>query len=89
MAPTSGRRYRLRLRNASDDIHPMHLHRSRFELTRIAGAPTAGVLKDVVMLGGYQTMEVDFTAAQPGLTLLHCHMQLHMDYGFMGLFQTS
>ena len=67
----------------------MHLHRSRFELTRIAGAPTAGVLKDVVMLGGYQTMEVDFTAAQPGLTLLHCHMQLHMDYGFMGLFQTS
>jgi FtsP/CotA-like multicopper oxidase with cupredoxin domain len=84
-----GRRYRLRMRNASDDIHPMHLHRSRFELTRIAGAPTAGVLKDVVMLGGYQTMEVDFTANQQGLALFHCHMQLHMDYGFMALFQTT
>jgi FtsP/CotA-like multicopper oxidase with cupredoxin domain len=83
-----GRRYRLRLRNASDDIHPIHLHRSRFELTRIAGAPTGGVLKDVVMLGGYQIMELDFTADQPGLTLFHCHAQLHMDYGFMSLFET-
>ena len=84
-----GRRYRLRMSNASDDIHPMHLHRSRFELTRIAGEPTAGVLKDVVMLGGYQTMDVDFTAEQPGLLLLHCHMQLHMDYGFMALFHCT
>lgn len=81
-----GRRYRLRMRNASDDIHPMHLHRHSFELTRIAGKPTAGVIKDVAMLGGYQEMEVDFTADQPGLTLFHCHMQLHMDYGFMALF---
>ena len=84
-----GRRYRLRMRNASDDIHPMHLHRHTFELTRIGGAPTAGVRKDVAMLGGYQTMDVDFTADQPGLTLFHCHMQLHMDFGFMGLFETS
>lgn len=84
-----GRRYRLRLRNASDDIHPIHLHRNRFELTRSAGARTAGVLKDVVMLGGYQTLEFDFEADQPGLTLFHCHSQLHMDYGFMCLFETT
>jgi len=81
-----GQRYRVRLRNASDDIHPIHLHRHSFELTRIAGAPTAGVLKDVVMLGGYQEMELDFTADNPGLTLFHCHQQLHMDFGFMTLF---
>ena len=47
-----GKRYRIRMRNASDDIHPIHLHRHSFELTRIAGQPTSGVLKDVVMLGG-------------------------------------
>jgi FtsP/CotA-like multicopper oxidase with cupredoxin domain len=29
---------------------------------------------------------VDFVAHNPGLTLFHCHMQLHMDFGFMGLF---
>jgi FtsP/CotA-like multicopper oxidase with cupredoxin domain len=84
-----GKRYRLRLHNASDDIHPMHLHRHSFEITSIAGEATAGVRKDVAMLGGYQTMEVDFTADQPGLSLLHCHMQLHMDYGFMALFDCA
>jgi FtsP/CotA-like multicopper oxidase with cupredoxin domain len=81
-----GGRYRLHMRNASDDIHPVHLHRHSFELTSIAGKPTAGVLKDVIMLGGYQEMDVDFTADNPGLTLFHCHQQLHMDFGFMALF---
>ncbi len=81
-----GRRYRLRMKNASDDIHPVHLHRHSFELTRIAGQPTSGVMKDVMMLGGYQEAEVDFVADNPGMTLFHCHQQLHMDFGFMSLF---
>ena len=80
-----GRRYRLRMRNASDDIHPVHLHRHSFELTNIAGKPVAGIMKDVVMVGGYQEVSVDFTADNPGLTLFHCHQQLHMDFGFMAL----
>ncbi|MEI9988924.1 MAG: multicopper oxidase domain-containing protein [Rhizomicrobium sp.] len=84
-----GRRYRLRLRNATDDIHPLHLHRHAFELTSIAGFPTAGVMKDVVMIGGFQEMTVDFVADQPGLSLFHCHMQQHMDYGFMALFSCA
>ena len=81
-----GRRYRLKFRNASDDIHPLHLHRHSFELTRIGGRLTAGVIKDVVMLGGFQELEFDFVADNPGLTLFHCHQQLHMDFGFMALF---
>jgi FtsP/CotA-like multicopper oxidase with cupredoxin domain len=84
-----GRRYRLRMRNASDDIHPMHLHRHTFEVTRIGGKATSGVHKDVVMLGGFQEAEIDFTADQPGLSLFHCHQQLHMDFGFMALFECS
>jgi FtsP/CotA-like multicopper oxidase with cupredoxin domain len=81
-----GRRYRLRMRNASDDIHPIHLHRHIFELIRVAGKATSGVRKDVVMVNGYQEVDVDFTANNPGLTLFHCHQQLHMDFGFMALF---
>ena len=61
-----GRRYRLKFRNASDDMHPLHLHRHSFELTRVAGKPTSGVIKDVVMLGGFQELEVDFVADNPG-----------------------
>lgn len=82
----NGHRYRLKFRNASDDIHPLHLHRHSFELTRIGGKSTAGVIKDVVMLGGFQELEFDFVADNPGLTLFHCHQQLHMDFGFMALF---
>jgi len=81
-----GKRYRVHMRNASDDIHPIHLHRHSFELTKIAGNPLAGVMKDVVMVGGYQEVEIGFTADNPGLTLFHCHQQLHMDFGFMTLF---
>jgi FtsP/CotA-like multicopper oxidase with cupredoxin domain len=81
-----GRRYRIHMRNASDDIHPIHLHRHSFELTRLAGKATSGILKDVVMLGGYQEAEIDFVANNPGPTLFHCHQQLHMDFGFMTLF---
>ena len=81
-----GKRYRLHMRNASDDIHPLHLHRHSFELTKVDNKPTAGIIKDVVMLGGFQEMDVDFTANNPGLSLFHCHMQLHMDFGFMALF---
>jgi FtsP/CotA-like multicopper oxidase with cupredoxin domain len=86
---THGKRYRLRFRNATDDIHPMHLHRHTFEITHVAGTVTAGIPKDVAMLGGYQTMDVDFLADQPGLSLLHCHEKLHMDFGFMTLLRCS
>ncbi|HYV73535.1 MAG TPA: multicopper oxidase domain-containing protein [Candidatus Binatia bacterium] len=81
-----GKRYRIRMRNASDDIHPIHLHRHSFELANVAGQATAGIMKDVVMVGGYEQVEVDFRADNPGLTLFHCHQQLHMDFGFMTLF---
>jgi FtsP/CotA-like multicopper oxidase with cupredoxin domain len=86
---THGRRYRLRLRNGTDDIHPIHLHRHSFEITSIAGMPTAGVIKDVAMLGSFQEMTIDFTADQPGPSLFHCHMQNHMDSGFMALFECT
>jgi FtsP/CotA-like multicopper oxidase with cupredoxin domain len=91
MAPAShhlreGKRYRLKMRNASDDIHPVHLHRHTFEVTRYAGQAMSGLMKDVVMVGGYQEVEIDFVANNPGATLFHCHQQLHMDFGFMTLF---
>jgi FtsP/CotA-like multicopper oxidase with cupredoxin domain len=83
---SEGRRYRLKFRNGSDDVHPLHLHRHSFELTRVAGKATSGIVKDVVNLGAFQELEVDFVADNPGRTLFHCHQQMHMDFGFMALF---
>ena len=48
-----------------------------------------GVMKDVAMIGAYQEMTIDFVADQPGPSLFHCHMQQHMDFGFMMLFDCS
>jgi len=81
-----GRRYRLVFDNQTDDAHPVHLHRNSFELTDVWGKPTAGVMKDVVLVKGFRKIAVDVTPAMDGLTLFHCHQQLHMDYGFKLLF---
>ncbi len=81
-----GKRYRLIFDNQTDDAHPIHLHRNSFELTKVYGKPTAGILKDVVLVRGFGQIEVDVTPAMDGLTLFHCHQQLHMDYGFKVLF---
>jgi FtsP/CotA-like multicopper oxidase with cupredoxin domain len=80
-----GKRYRLIFRNDSGDMHPMHLHRHSFELVRFAGRPTSGLIKDVVNVPRRQSAEVDFVASNPSLSLLHCHMQEHQDFGFMTL----
>ena len=63
-----------------------YLHRYSFELASLAGTPTARVMKDVFMLVCYQEAQVDFVADNPRLTVFHCHQQLHMDFGFMTLF---
>jgi len=78
-----GRRYRMLFRNASGDQHPMHLHRHSFEVTMVGEQAMSGLMKDVVNVMPLQTVAVDFVADNPGDSLLHCHQQLHMDYGFM------
>ncbi|MBZ5507853.1 MAG: multicopper oxidase domain-containing protein [Acidobacteriia bacterium] len=80
-----GKRYRMVFRNESGDTHPLHLHRHTFEITNFAGKLMGGVHKDVVLVNPFSTAEIDFVANNPGLTLFHCHAQLHMDFGFMNL----
>jgi FtsP/CotA-like multicopper oxidase with cupredoxin domain len=81
----AGERYRLRLQNRSKDDHPIHLHRHRFELAQMPGTPVMprGIVKDTVLVEANTEVCVDFTADNPGDTLLHCHQQDHMDRGFM------
>jgi FtsP/CotA-like multicopper oxidase with cupredoxin domain len=84
-----GKRYRLLIDNQTDDPHPVHLHRNSFELTNVYGKPTSGVMKDVVLVKGFRKIAVDFTPSMEGLTLFHCHQQLHMDYGLKTLFNVT
>ena len=82
-----GRRYRLVFHNRSDDSHPVHMHRHLFELVEVNGKPTGGIMKDTVIVPAFGRATVDLVADQPGLTLFHCHIQQHMDFGFMALFR--
>ena len=92
-----GQRYRLQFINRSLDDHPLHLHRHSFELLTLdtplkpdRNRPTQtvsvrGIHKDVVLVRSGTQAEVEFTANNPGNTLMHCHQQNHMDLGFMTL----
>lgn len=80
-----GKRYRLLFHNLSGDQHPMHLHRHSFEVVDIDGRPMSGLIKDTVNVMPYQRIAVDFVADNPGDSIYHCHMQLHMDHGFLGM----
>ncbi len=82
-----GRRYRLVFHNRSDDSHPLHMHRHLFELVELNGKLTGGVKKDTVVVPAFGRATVDLIADQPGLTLFHCHIQQHMDFGFKALFR--
>lgn len=66
--------------------HPIHLHRQRFEITNMGGKATLGIVKEVIMPGGYHEMDFDFKAGNPGLSLPHCPMRLQRNFGFMALF---
>jgi len=87
IALQEGKRHRLVMRNESTDDHPVHLHRHTFEVTNLDGVAVSGLMKDVLVVKGKSTAEIDFVAANPGMTLFHCHQQSHMDFGFMMLFR--
>ena len=82
-----GHRHRLIFHNRSDDSHPLHFHRHQFEIVEWNGKPTAGLKKDTVIVPAFGRAVVDLIADQPGLTLFHCHIQQHMDFGFRALFR--
>ncbi len=75
--------------NQTDGAHPVHPHRNSLEFTNVDGNPTARIMKDVVLLKGFRKIAGDFVPPIEGLTLFHCHQQLHMDYGLKLLFNVA
>jgi FtsP/CotA-like multicopper oxidase with cupredoxin domain len=81
-----GERYRFAFQNNTDDAHPLHFHRSIFEMVRIDGRSVTGLRKDTFLLKAFGSAEVDLAPTEPGLMLFHCHNQFHMDSGFKRIF---
>jgi FtsP/CotA-like multicopper oxidase with cupredoxin domain len=58
-----GRRYRLRMMNATDRAHPVHLPHHNFALTRVNQVPVSGIIKDTIRLERYNVIEADVLRA--------------------------
>jgi FtsP/CotA-like multicopper oxidase with cupredoxin domain len=66
-----GRRYRLRMMNATGGVHTVHLQNHSFALARIHQVPVSGIFKDSIRLGRYNVVEADLVMSRPGPLLLH------------------
>jgi len=54
-----GRRYRLRLMNATDRAQPVRLPGFNLQLTRVNQIPVSGIIKDTIRLERYNVIEAD------------------------------
>lgn len=75
-----GQRVRLRLIGIGQFIHPMHLHGFPFKVVATDGHPVpegAQLTKDTVSVAPGERYDIEFTAAEPGQWMLHCHILHH------------
>ncbi len=70
-----GHTYVFRLKNETQNSHPVHLHGHAF---RVIGRPG---FTDTVLLDAHATTEIAFTADNPGDWVLHCHVIEHQKTG--------
>lgn len=81
-----GERIRLRLINAGNLPHAMHLHGQSFTIIATDGNPVpaaARLVKDTILIGPGERYDVEILGTNPGIWMFHCHMPNHSDNGMM------
>jgi FtsP/CotA-like multicopper oxidase with cupredoxin domain len=73
--------------NMSMEAHPMHLHGQSFKVLAVNGRRVATpIVKDSVDVEPHMgSVDVEFTAHNPGDWFLHCHKPMHMEGGMIVL----
>lgn len=85
-----GERIRIRLINAGNLVHAMHLHGHSFTIIATDGnpvPPAARLRKDVVLIGPGERYDLLVEGTNPGVWLFHCHMNNHMENGMVTTLQ--
>jgi FtsP/CotA-like multicopper oxidase with cupredoxin domain len=85
-----GERIRIRLINAGNLVHAMHLHGHSFRIIATDGNPVpaaAQLLKDTVLIGPSERYDLAVEGTNPGVWLFHCHINNHMENGMVTLLQ--
>ena len=83
-----GRTVRMEMTNRSMFPHAIHLHGHHFTVLSQSGAANMeGDVRDTVLIGADETVEVAFVADNPGQWMIHCHMLSHQKSGMMAWFE--
>ena len=82
-----GDRVRVRFNNMSMEAHPMHLHGQSFKVLAVNGRRLSQPLvKDSVDVEAHMgSVDIEFTARNPGDWFFHCHKPMHMEGGMITL----
>lgn len=76
-----GDRVRIKMINKTMMWHPMHLHGHFFRLLQAGVDERFAPLKHTVRVGAKETVNIEFTADNPGNWFFHCHNLYHLDAG--------
>jgi FtsP/CotA-like multicopper oxidase with cupredoxin domain len=78
---------RVRFENHSMEAHPMHLHGQSFKVLAVNGQRLAEpIVRDSVDVEAHMgSVDIEFTAHNPGDWFLHCHKPMHMEGGMITL----
>jgi plastocyanin len=85
-----GERVLLRMINAGHMAHPIHLHGHSFKIVATDGNPIPmGMewLKDTVLVGPAERYDLELDGNNPGVWMVHCHIEHHMANGMMTVLQ--
>ncbi|KAG1648077.1 ATM1-type heavy metal exporter [Nymphon striatum] len=79
-----------RMGNTVTFPHAIHLHGHHFTVQSQSGAAnTEGDVRDTVLIGADETVEIAFVADNPGKWMIHCHMLSHQKSGMMAWFEVG
>ena len=81
-----GERIRLRLIHAGAIPHPIHTHGHSFSVIATDGNPVpevARLTKDTILIGPAERYDLAIQGNNPGVWMVHCHIEHHMANGMM------
>ena len=87
---SEGDTVRIRLINAGNVPHPFHTHGHSFKIVATDGNPVpeaAQLTKDTVLVAPGERYDIEFVANNPGVWMVHCHIENHADNGMMTIIQ--
>ena len=90
MIVKEGERVLIRLINAGTTIHPFHTHGHSFRVVATDGnfvPEAAQITKDTIAIAPGERYDLLLVADNPGVWMVHCHIENHADNGMMTIIQ--